>query len=183
MINIPNTLTLLRLLMVPMVIVAINQSNFAFAFFGFVIAGITDGVDGFIARHFNQKTELGAYLDPLADKALIVSIYVSLAITGHLPGWLAVLVVSRDVLIVGAVILSWGLDHPVTIRPLIVSKANTAMQIVFAALVLASLGFAIDWPRVVAVAQAIVSLLTLVSMAAYLWSWLTHMAGLDGTEG
>ncbi len=182
MLNIPNTLTLFRLLMVPLVIVAINQHDFSLAFWGFVLAGVTDGVDGFIARHFNQQTALGAYLDPLADKALIVSIYVALAVTGHLPSWLAVLVVSRDVLIIGAVILSWLMDHPVTIRPILVSKANTAMQIVFAALVLGSLGLEVPLPRLLPAAQALVSLLTIASMAAYLWTWLVHMAGLDSPE-
>ena len=77
------------------------------AFLLFLAAGISDAVDGFLAKRFGMTTELGAYLDPLADKALIVSIYVTLGITGVIPRWLVILVVSRDIMIVGAVMLSW----------------------------------------------------------------------------
>src|SRR5688500_16125671 len=111
------------------------------AFGLFLAAGISDAVDGFLAKRFNMTTELGAYLDPVADKAMIVSIYVSLGITGAIPRWLVILVVSRDIMIVGAVMLSWLMGKPVAIRPLMVSKLNTVAQIVFAGLLLASLGF------------------------------------------
>ena len=77
-----------------------------------------------------MTTELGAYLDPLADKVLIVSIYVALGITGAIPRWLVILVVSRDIMIVGAVMLSWLVGRPVAVKPLLVSKLNTAAQIV-----------------------------------------------------
>ena len=103
--NIPNLLTLLRILLVPVVVWAIAQGQMSIALAAFVIAGVTDAVDGYIAKHFDQQTELGAYLDPLADKTLIVSIYVSLAIFGFIPPWVAILVVSRDIMIVGAVVL------------------------------------------------------------------------------
>src|SRR4026207_1356025 len=105
-----------------------------FAFLLFLAAGISDAVDGFLARRFGMKTELGAYLDPLADKVLIVSIYVALGITGIIPLWIVILVVSRDIMIVGAIILSWLIDRPVQIRPHMISKVNTAVQIVFAGL-------------------------------------------------
>src|ERR1043165_2429801 len=100
------------------------------AFVLFLAAGISDAVDGFLAKRFGMATELGAYLDPLADKAMLVSIYVALGITGALPAWLVILVVSRDIMIVGAVILSWVVDKPVPLRPLPVSKLNTVAQIV-----------------------------------------------------
>src|SRR5258705_11385989 len=109
------------------------------AFVLFLAAGISDAVDGFLAKRFGMATELGAYLDPLADKGLIVSIYVALGITGALPAWLVILVVSRDIMIVGAVILSWLVDHPVAMKPLVGSKLNTAAQTVFATLKLPSL--------------------------------------------
>ena len=111
------------------------------AFLLFLAAGVSDAVDGFLAKRFGMTTELGAYLDPLADKVLIVSIYVALGITGVIPLWLVILVVSRDIMIVGAIILSWLVDRPVKIKPHMVSKVNTAAQIVFAGLVLASLGY------------------------------------------
>ncbi len=136
-------------------------------------------MDGFIARKYNQRTTLGAYLDPIADKSLIVSIYVSLAIAGLLPRWLVILVVSRDVMIVGAVILSWLMDHPVTIKPLMVSKANTTVQIVLAATALAVHGTPLQLDALIPVLIVLVTILTIASMAAYLWSWMLHMAGLE----
>ncbi len=138
--NIPNLLTLLRILLVPIVVWAIAQKQMEIALAAFVVAGVTDAVDGYIAKHFNQQTELGAYLDPLADKALIVSIYVSLAISASFRhGWRSSWS-PRDIMIVGAVVLATLMEKPLTIQPLMVSKANTAAQIIFAALVLARPG-------------------------------------------
>ena len=83
------------------------------AFLIFVCAGISDAVDGYLAKRFDWRTELGAYLDPLADKLLIVSIYIALGVRAELPLWLVIMVVSRDILIVVAVMLSWLMDQPV----------------------------------------------------------------------
>ena len=138
--SIPNLITLARILLVPVVVWAIATGQMYFAFLLFLAAGISDAVDGFLAKRFGMKTELGAYLDPLADKVLIVSIYVALGITGVIPLWIVILVVSRDFMIVGAIILSWLVDRPVAIRPHMISKVNTAVQIVFACLVLGSQG-------------------------------------------
>ena len=113
--SIPNLITLARILLVPVVVWAIATGQILLAFLLFLVAGISDGVDGFLAKRFGMKTELGAYLDPLADKVLIVSIYVSLGITGVIPLWIIILVVSRDIMIGGAVILSWLIDRPVQI--------------------------------------------------------------------
>ena len=107
----------------------------------FLAAGVSDAVDGFLAKRFGMATALGAYLDPLADKAMLVSIYVALAIVGAIPLWLVILVVSRDIMIVSAVILSWVVDKPVKLKPHLVSKVNTVAQIVLALVVLASLAF------------------------------------------
>ncbi|MFN3853661.1 MAG: CDP-alcohol phosphatidyltransferase family protein [Phreatobacter sp.] len=174
--NIPNLLTLARILLVPVVVWAIAQGQMGIALAAFVAAGITDAVDGYIAKRFGQQTELGAYLDPLADKTLIVSIYVSLAIFGFIPHWVAILVVSRDIMIVGAVLLSTLVEKPLTIQPLMVSKANTAAQIVFAALVLAAKGLRIDLDWAIFLAMWAVAALTLASAAAYLVAWTRHMS-------
>jgi len=141
LVTIPNLITILRLLLVPAVVLAMLQSRWEWAFFGFVVAGVSDGVDGFIARQFNQRSTLGAYLDPMADKVLLVSVFVVLGIGGQLPLWLVVAVVSRDALIIGAVLLSTIMGNPVEVKPLFVSKANTAIQIVLAGWVLAELAF------------------------------------------
>lgn len=174
--NIPNLLTLLRILLVPVVVWAIAQGQMSIALAAFVIAGVTDAVDGYIAKHFDQQTELGAYLDPLADKTLIVSIYVSLAIFGFIPPWVAILVVSRDIMIVGAVVLSTLMERPLTIQPLLVSKANTVAQIVFAALVLAAKGLKLDLDWAIFIAMWSVAVLTLASAAAYMVGWARHMS-------
>jgi cardiolipin synthase len=173
--SIPNLITLGRILLVPVVVWSIATGQILLAFLLFLVAGISDGVDGFLAKRFGMKTELGAYLDPLADKVLIVSIYVSLGITAVIPLWIVILVVSRDIMIVGAIILSWLVDKPVQIKPLIVSKANTAAQIVFACLVLGSHGLGIDIDPVLTVVMVLVAVLTLVSVAFYLAEWVRHM--------
>ena len=135
--NIPNIITLGRVILVPIVFWLLVSGQTQAAFFAFVLAGLSDAVDGFIAKRFGLSTELGAYLDPLADKLLIVSIFVALGVRGALPSWLVIAVVSRDILIVTAVVLSWVLGNPVRISPLAVSKANTVAQIVLAGTVLA----------------------------------------------
>jgi cardiolipin synthase (CMP-forming) len=174
--NIANLLTVLRFCMVPMVIVSIINKEWTLAFILFVVAGVTDAIDGFIARQFDMRTELGAYLDPLADKALLVSIYITLSLSNIIPSWIAILVVSRDIMIVGAVIVSWLLENPVEINPLKLSKANTLVQISFAALMLFSLAFALPLEALIRVGLVLVTILTVASMIAYLATWFRHMA-------
>jgi cardiolipin synthase len=135
-VNLPNAITLLRLLLVPVTVWLILAGHYVTAFWVFVIAGISDGIDGFLARHLNQKTVLGAILDPIADKALLVSIFFMLGLKDHLPLWLVVLVVFRDILIVGGYLLGRMLGAAREVRPLWVSKANTAAQILLAAVAL-----------------------------------------------
>src|SRR5919204_3664251 len=139
--SIPNLITLGRILLVPVVVWAITAGEMRVAFVLFLAAGISDAVDGFLAKRFGMTTELGAYLDPLADKAMLVSMYVALGIIEAVPRWLVILVVSRDIMIVCAVILSLVVDKPVPLKPLMVSKINTVAQIALACVVLASLGF------------------------------------------
>src|SRR6185312_5614294 len=118
---------------------------------------------------------LGAYLDPLADKALIVSIYITLGVNGDIPRWLVILVVSRDILIVGGIMLSWLVGNPLKIRPLLVSKLNTVAQILFACVVLGSVGFDIQADLVKLGLMGLVASLTLLSVGAYVAEWVRHM--------
>jgi cardiolipin synthase (CMP-forming) len=173
--SIPNLITLARILLVPVLVWAIIAGEMRLAFLLFLVAGISDAVDGFLAKRFGMATELGAYLDPLADKVLIVSIYVALGITGVLPAWLVILVVSRDMMIVGAVLLSWLVDNPVAMKPALVSKVNTAAQIVFATLTLASLALSINAEPLLTVMMGLVVVLTLLSIGFYLREWVRHM--------
>jgi cardiolipin synthase len=173
--SIPNLITLGRILLVPVVVWAIMSNAMWFAFMLFLVAGVSDAVDGYLAKRFNMTTELGAYLDPLADKALIVSIYLTLGINGDIPRWLVILVVSRDILIVGGIMLSWLMGNPLKIKPLLVSKLNTVAQIAFACVVLGSLGFNYEVPVFKLVLMGLVAVLTLLSIAAYLAEWVRHM--------
>lgn len=174
--TIPNYITIMRLLLVPFVVWSMLDGREFAALLGFVAAGVSDGVDGFIARRWNMKSELGAYLDPVADKLLLVSVFVVLAYQGLLPLWLVAMVVFRDALIVSAVMLSAVMDNPVAMRPLFVSKANTAAQIILAALVLAVQGFGWTTGLLIQLLVWTVALLTTASTAAYLVTWLKHMA-------
>jgi cardiolipin synthase (CMP-forming) len=173
--SIPNLVTLIRILLVPIVIWAITAGELRIAFIVFLAAGISDAVDGFLAKRFGMTTELGAYLDPLADKAMLVSIYVALGVTEAIPRWLVILVVSRDIMIVSAVILSWVVDKPVPLKPLMVSKLNTVAQIALACVVLASLGFGFHAAATMTVLTALVAALTLLSVGFYLAEWVRHM--------
>ena len=167
--NIPNILTLGRIVLVPLVIWLIITHE------------MTGGTSRVSARGSDRRgrrlhcqalwleTELGAYLDPIADKALLVSIYVTLGLAGHLPVWLVIAVVSRDILIVGAVVLSWMLSRPLSMQPLPISKANTFAQIVLAGLVLAELGIGLGLKPVISVLIWVTGALTIVSAAAYFW--------------
>lgn len=127
--NLPNVLSLIRILLIPAFVIFIIYKHFGSALVTFAIAGITDGIDGLIARLTHQRTELGAYLDPIADKLLLASGFLTLAIIGLLPGWLTVVVISRDgIILLGFSILMLTHRRP-TIRPSLVSKMTTVFQI------------------------------------------------------
>ena len=178
-VSIPNIITLGRIMLVPIIVWAIVSSQMEVAFAVFLIAGISDAVDGFLAKRFNMASELGALLDPLADKALLVSIYLSLGIRGDIPRWIVILVVSRDIMIVTAVIVSWLFDKPVEMRPSKVSKLNTAAQVSYAALVLAALAFGFGPAPYDVILMGFVTLFTLSSVSLYLVEWLRHMSTIE----
>lgn len=180
--TIPNFITFARFLAVPAIIYAMLHGYDVFAFLLFLAAGVSDAVDGFIARQFDQRSELGAWLDPLADKLLLVSVFVVLGLTGDLPDWLVILVVTRDVLIVGAVVLASVMNQPMEADPILVSKANTAAQIVLAATTLSALAFALPLDGVTGWLIWIVAVLTTVSAASYFRVWMRHM-GVAGRSG
>lgn len=175
--NVPNAITIARILAVPVLIWLIVSGEYLLAFWLFVLAGISDGVDGFIAKRFDQRTELGAYLDPIADKLMLVSIYVSLGLLRVLPPWLVILIVTRDIMIVGGFALATTLlDQPVKVKPLIMSKLNTGAQIILAGLVLAVLGFELPAREVILFGSFVVAALTVASGAQYVLTWIRLMA-------
>ncbi len=127
--NLPNTLTVIRVILIPVFVILIINHSFGWALIIFAIAGMTDGLDGLLARLTRQKTELGAYLDPIADKLLLISSYLSLAIVEILPGWLSVIVITRDVIILLGILVIMLISRPPEIHPSFVSKMTTAFQI------------------------------------------------------
>ena len=179
--NLPNAITIGRILLVPFTVwLIISGANLA-AFITFLVAGLSDAVDGFLARKFGAQTELGAYLDPIADKALLVSIYVALAITGVMPNWLAILVATRDVLIIGAVVLSRVMEKPMAMKPMWISKLNTTAQISYAGVALGFLAFDLDLQMILYVSITAVAMLTVLSGGLYMHSWVRHMSGPSTT--
>ena len=173
--NIPNLLTLFRLVMVPLVVWLILTHNLKAAFYIFLLAGITDAIDGYLARKWNSQTELGAYLDPAADKSLIVGIFLTLGFLSLIPLWLVIIVVSRDIFIVGAILISWLMDKPVRIHPLFISKANTALQIILAAFILANQGFNLQLGSLENSLCILTAIVTLLSAFSYFQAWLDHL--------
>jgi cardiolipin synthase len=168
LLTVPNVITFGRLCAVPAAFWLIIDHHPAYAFFLFVAAGISDAVDGYLARRWGGNM-VGAVLDPVADKALLVTMYVTLAAVDELPDWLAILVVFRDLVIVGGVLVLAVLGQAVAIRPLYVSKLNTALQILLVALTLLLAGFGLAAPIAMLVLIWAVAATTLASGAAYVW--------------
>jgi cardiolipin synthase len=128
--NIPNILTLLRILLVPVFVGLVMVENFSTATFVFVVAGLTDALDGYIAKRFTQRTHFGAWLDPFADKFLLVSAFVVLSIKGWIPMFLCALVISRDVVIIGGIVMLQLFGRDVEIAPSLAGKLTTMFQII-----------------------------------------------------
>lgn len=170
--SLPNLLSLLRMALVPLFIIAITRGAALEALLLFALAGVTDAFDGFIARFWNQQTALGAYLDPAADKLLLTSAYVTLTIEAFnpaltIPLWVTILVIARDVLIVVA---AFSLSMAVGIKsfpPALISKLTTAAQVAAVVLVLVHL----VWPGE--------PLRTVASVVIYLVAALTVASGLN----
>ncbi|HLW28131.1 MAG TPA: CDP-alcohol phosphatidyltransferase family protein [Kiloniellales bacterium] len=168
----PNLITLGRLFLVPALVYFVMLGQVAAAFWIFVLAGVSDAVDGLLAKRLNSVTRLGTYLDPLADKALLVAAYVTLGMQAELPLWLVILVVSRDLMIVGGALLYQLIMQELNPRPLAISKLNTAMQIILVAVVLGQPGLGIALPSIVVVLLVwLTGITTLLSGAAYLITW------------
>jgi cardiolipin synthase (CMP-forming) len=165
--NLANAITIGRLLLVGPLMWLIMTDHVWAAFWVFVVAGLSDALDGYIAKTFDLRTDLGAILDPLADKALLNGIYVALALSGNLPLWLAWLVVGRDILIVIGVMLIRRRDPVYRVRPLKIGKLNTFVQIVLAAAALAIWGNVADVQSWIQPLVMLVAAMVLISGASY----------------
>ncbi len=181
--DIPNLICLFRILLVLPIVVLLLRGNYAIALILFLVAGASDGLDGYLARHFDWRSRLGAILDPLADKLLMVCSYATLGLIGLLPLWLVALVLLRDVVIISGALAYHRYCGGVEMEPTRISKANTLFQILLVLLVmLAAAGMALpQWllgSMIIMVAGT-----TLLSGGNYVWEWSHRaMAGRPGRK-
>ena len=170
--QLPNLLSLLRLVAAPFAAWAILAGHDTLALVVFVTTGLTDGLDGFIARHWHFVTRVGTWLDPAADKLLMLFTYVALLGVAATPWWLVALVIGRDLAIASFWLMVRLLALPLPLRPLAIGKLSTLLQIAYAGLVLLVLAFDLDAPSLLLAAAAVTALATLLSGLAYLWLFL-----------
>jgi cardiolipin synthase (CMP-forming) len=177
--NLPNLITLARLLSVPVMIWLIFDERYGVAFWVFVGAGVSDALDGYIAKRFDLRTRLGALLDPIADKALLAGVYVTLGLAGKLPGWLVGIVILRDFLIVAGFVLINATAAPKRFGPLYISKVNTLVQIVLVGFVLARLGLGIEAGLGTRLLIGVAAVTTVLSGLSYLARWARILIGSE----
>ncbi|MCP4717429.1 MAG: CDP-diacylglycerol--glycerol-3-phosphate 3-phosphatidyltransferase [Deltaproteobacteria bacterium] len=166
--NVPNFFSILRIVSIPLFIILVSYQRYEAAFVVFGFAAVTDAVDGFLARVLKQQTVLGAYLDPIADKLLLISAFIAFALLGLMPRWLAILVVSRDVMILVGILLLRLCGYLIEIRPSILSKCTTVMQILAVGLTLL-LHVLHKSSAVLTMVLWVTGILTIVSGIHYIW--------------
>ncbi len=174
--NLPNLISLGRLMLVPLAIWLILRDRYGTAFWVFVAAGLSDALDGFIAKHFDRRTRLGALLDPIADKTLLVSVYLTLGWANQLWPSVVILVVFRDALIIGGFLLIQAFAAPKQYDPLYISKINTGLQIVLVAFVLSRLGLGADPGGLDVILSYAVIATTVLSGLSYVLRWARILA-------
>ena len=177
--NVPNLITLARLVSAPVVVWLILEGWIMAAFWVFLAAAVSDAADGIIAKRFDAETVFGGFIDPIADKVLLVSVYVSLGYRGFMEDWLVIMVVFRDALIVGGALLFQTITQSLSMQPLMISKVNTFVQLVFAAIVLGSRGYGIDDLGLLAVLTYIVAATTILSGGVYVITWSQRASALE----
>lgn len=167
----PNIISVLRIFLVlPIAYLLLNEA-WSTALILIFIAGISDALDGYLARTFHWQSKLGSMLDPIADKFLLVVIFVTLAYRDIIPNWLAALIISRDIIILlGAISYQW-ITHDLKIVPLLSSKINTALQIVFALSLIFHLAITPLPEIVLSALQASVVIMTIISGVKYVTCW------------
>jgi len=175
----PNAISILRIVLVLPILWLIQSQRYDIALLLFLVAGFSDGVDGWLAKHFNWHSRLGALLDPIADKLLIASVFILLVVEGFLPLWLGVIVILRDVVIIGGATAYNFLVRPIEGSPTKISKLNTAVELLLVVFILSRAAF--NWPPEISVTVlgAAVLVTVVVSGIDYVWSWTRRARGLS----
>ena len=181
--NIPNLLSISRLLIMPILVWLIISNQLMIAFWLFFLAGLSDAADGIIAKKFNMITQLGSYLDPLADKTLLVSVFFTLGMQNYVPFWLVLLIICREALIIGGAIVFRTLTRSLTMKPLSISKINTFLQVILAGFILGHNGYEVQLAGLEQVLIIVVSLTTIVSGMSYVVIWTMHASKIESDEG
>ena len=181
-INIPNMLTILRILITPLFVICLMKGMSFSALLLFTIAGISDGLDGLLARYFNQTSVLGAYLDPIADKLLLTSSYATLAIIKIIPGWVAVLVISRDILIFLGIAIITIVKANIEIRPRIISKCTTVVQLLTIFVILLNFKNAYNY-YIINILYYITVAFTIISGLHYIYIGLNILQEVSANNG
>ncbi|WP_133127589.1 CDP-alcohol phosphatidyltransferase family protein [Legionella nagasakiensis] len=168
----PNALTISRLLLIAPFLIFLYQQEYVHAFYIFFIAGVTDGLDGWLARHFHWQSTFGSFIDPLADKLLIACSFISLALIGLLPWWLVLLVFLRDVTIsLGVIAWFWFIQRKLDFAPTRLSKLNTVFQLTLVTLCLFELAFIKFIPYFIETLILLTAVTTAGSFIDYVWTW------------
>ena len=172
--TIPNIITMIRILLTPIFVIYVINDQLLTGLVILVICGVSDGLDGFIARVFKQKSKLGSYLDPLADKIILMSAFIALSIRGFLPSWISVAVISRDVLILTGIIILYLTGVDLNIRPVISSKITTCFQFTTVIAVLAR-DYLVPYQDYYLYLYYVTTLFTIISFLQYLYQWQKMM--------
>lgn len=169
--NLPNTITIARIVIIPLFITTVIYKRYDYALYLFVIAALTDALDGLIARLTNQKTVLGTFLDPLADKFLLVTSFILFSMNGWLPKWLTITVISRDIIVIIGWVLIYLTTHISNVQPTITGKAAIAMQLIVLCYVLLTVNI-VSLPKMPDVLILVTAALTIISGLHYIYRGL-----------
>lgn len=166
--NIPNTLTIARIVIIPVLITAIIYNQYLYALFLFVIAALTDMLDGLFARLTNQKTALGTFLDPLADKFLLMSSFIIFSVYGWIPKWFTIIVISRDIIVVIGFFLLYMITNSLKVEPVFLGKVAIALQLFILAYILLNINI-VTLPPVHDIFFIFSAVLTVISGLQYIY--------------
>ncbi len=180
--NIPNLISLGRIISIPFTVWLILNGYLLAAFWVFVAAGFSDALDGYIAKRFNLRSEIGAFLDPIADKALLISVFVTLGAAGYIEVWLVILVVFRDGLIVAGASVYQILYQNLNMHPLTISKVNTTFQFLMVMLVMGAAGFSVGAELAIQIAAVAVAITSIWSGTTYVIIWSRRAAAMEPGE-